>query len=68
MLECFRNRDIYHTCYTLSGLSIAQNSPTPLIVGPRHLNSVEIIHPLFNLVLSSVAEASNHFNKLPIPG
>ncbi|XP_015116348.1 protein farnesyltransferase subunit beta [Diachasma alloeum] len=62
-----KNRDIYHTCYGLSGLSIAQNSPTPLIVGRKHQNSVEIIHPLYNLVLASVANALSHFNKLPLP-
>lgn len=62
-----KNRDVYHSCYGLSGLSISQNSPTPLIVGRRHQNSVEIIHPLYNLVLSSVAKASNYFDKLSLP-
>lgn len=63
----FRSRDIYHSCYGLSGLSIGQNSPTPLIIGRRNQNSVEIIHPLYNLVLSSVAKATNHFSKLSLP-
>ncbi|XP_003705898.1 farnesyl transferase beta subunit [Megachile rotundata] len=60
-------RDIYHTCYALSGLSVAQNSPRKLIVGSPNLNLVEIINPVYNLVHSSAANALEYFNTLPIP-
>lgn len=60
-------RDLYHTCYALSGLSVAQNSPRQLIIGSPNLNLVEIIHPVYNLVLSSAANALKYFNTLPIP-
>lgn len=62
-----KNRDIYHTCYTLSGLSIAQNSPEPLIIGSKVTNSVQIIHPVYNLVVSSATNALKYFGALPIP-
>lgn len=62
-----KNRDIYHTCYALSGLSVAQHSPQSLIVGSADLNTVEIIHPVYNLEISSALEALKYFNSLPIP-
>lgn len=60
-------RDIYHTCYALSGLSVAQNSPQPIIIGSPMVNLVEVIHPVYNLVLSCAADALKYFNTLPIP-
>ncbi|XP_015610225.1 protein farnesyltransferase subunit beta isoform X2 [Cephus cinctus] len=62
-----KNRDIYHTCYALSGLAVSQNSPTPVIVGPQQRNIVRMIHPVYNLAYSSAREALNYFNSLPIP-
>ncbi|XP_074114319.1 farnesyl transferase beta subunit [Cotesia typhae] len=62
-----KNRDIYHTCYVLSGLSIAQNSPTPSILGQRYINLVESTHPLYNLESACVTKAINYFEILPIP-
>ncbi|CAG2171252.1 unnamed protein product [Oppiella nova] len=56
-----KNRDYYHTCYCLSGLSIAQNSlSSQLIVGPQE-NKVAPIHPLFNVRLDSVRFAKEYF-------
>ncbi|KAJ6218520.1 hypothetical protein RDWZM_009677 [Blomia tropicalis] len=55
------SRDFYHTCYTLSGLSLAQNSfETNIIVGDAS-NSVEPMHPLFNVTLDCLAEAKEYF-------
>lgn len=59
--------DIYHTCYALSGLSIAQHSPKPLILGSCNLNLVEVVHPVYNLVLLTAEKALKYFNSLPIP-
>lgn len=63
----FRSQDVYHTCYALSGLSIAQNSPWPLIIGSSNINLVKIIHPLYNLEDSCAVNALKYFNTLPIP-
>ena len=63
----YRSRDVYHTCYDLSGLSVAQNSPCSLVIGPKHVNYVELVHPLYNLVISSAMEGLTHFGLLPIP-
>ncbi|XP_012259865.2 protein farnesyltransferase subunit beta [Athalia rosae] len=60
-------RDVYHTCYALSGLSVAQNSPSPLVIGKREVNSVDIVHPVYNLVQTSAAAALIYFNELTIP-
>ncbi|XP_075591428.1 farnesyl transferase beta subunit isoform X2 [Dermatophagoides farinae] len=49
-----KNRDFYHTCYTLSGLSIAQNSFNSRIVIGVSDNLVEPIHPVFNIPCQSL--------------
>lgn len=57
--ECFRPADLYHTCYSLSGLSVAQNfssTKPPLIIGNPN-NEVQMIHPLYNIAPTSVLKA-----------
>ncbi|BES93067.1 Farnesyltransferase beta subunit [Nesidiocoris tenuis] len=53
-------RDPYHTCYALSGLSLAQ-SCREHIVGDVHKNAVKQIHPAFNLPLKKLTEAMDFF-------
>lgn len=51
--------DLYHTCYCLSGLSIAQNfssTKQPLVVGNPD-NEVLATHPLYNISPKSVIKA-----------
>lgn len=51
--------DLYHTCYCLSGLSIAQNfssTKQPLIIGNLD-NEVLATHPLYNISPKSVIKA-----------
>ncbi|XP_011707188.1 PREDICTED: protein farnesyltransferase subunit beta isoform X2 [Wasmannia auropunctata] len=62
-----KNRDIYHTCYVLSGLSIAQNSPIKSIIGKKLANKVEVIHPVYNVEYSAARKAQEYFPTLPIP-
>lgn len=62
-----KTSDMYHTCYALSGLSIAQNSPRPLIIGSQNTNLVNLTHPVYNLVLTSATNALKYFNRQPIP-
>lgn len=68
-----KQRDYYHTCYALSGLSVAQYSSSkdfdspPLhsaLFGP-YSNLVEPIHPIFNVVLDRYQEAHEFFSGLP---
>ncbi|MCD9558772.1 hypothetical protein HAX54_016389 [Datura stramonium] len=68
-----KGRDHYHTCYCLSGLSIAQYSWTneaddpPLhrdVFGPYSRNLLEQIHPLFNVELDRYYEARKFFSGL----
>ncbi|XP_076631836.1 farnesyl transferase beta subunit [Colletes latitarsis] len=59
--------DIYHTCYALSGLSIAQMSPRPQIIESNLENKLELIHPLYNLEHTCVIKAMKYFHLRPIP-
>jgi protein farnesyltransferase subunit beta len=48
----FKHRDLYHTCYVLSGLSVSQNNPdgkTASVLGPE-TNLLPAVNPVFNLV------------------
>ncbi|XP_068619137.1 protein farnesyltransferase subunit beta isoform X2 [Battus philenor] len=58
-------RDIYHTCYTLSGLSVAQhgtNVGEPFIVGTP-LNELNRVHPLHNIAPHFVYNAIEYFKR-----
>ncbi|KAM0000799.1 putative protein farnesyltransferase [Helianthus debilis subsp. tardiflorus] len=68
-----KNRDHYHTCYCLSGLSVAQycrskdadSAPLPgSLLGP-YSNLVEPVNPLYNIVLDQYDEAHDFFSKAP---
>lgn len=51
--------DLYHTCYCLSGLSIAQHfgaTKQPFVVGSAE-NEVNATHPLYNIAPKSVIKA-----------
>ena len=52
-----KRRDYYHTCYALSGLSIAQHtfcSPASTTVSHDGENEVTLIHPIFNVHLHAI--------------
>ena len=55
-----KNRDFYHTCYTLSGLSIAQHYGTM-----AHDDMVERTDPVYNVVDANLSTALAHFRALP---
>ncbi|XP_045551511.1 protein farnesyltransferase subunit beta [Salmo salar] len=66
-----KSRDFYHTCYCLSGLSVAQHFGNmdlhhELIVG-REENRLAPIHPVYNICPEKVAQAIQHFHQLPVP-
>uniref|UniRef100_A0A4W3I1Z1 Protein farnesyltransferase subunit beta n=1 Tax=Callorhinchus milii TaxID=7868 RepID=A0A4W3I1Z1_CALMI len=66
-----KSRDFYHTCYCLSGLSLAQhcvggNILHEIIVGDPN-NRLEPTHPVYNIGPEKVAQALMHFLQLPVP-
>ncbi|XP_063231517.1 protein farnesyltransferase subunit beta [Bacillus rossius redtenbacheri] len=56
--------DAYHTCYSLSGLSLAQHPKTgsSIVVGER--NELVLIHPVFNITQNAALLASRYFYNL----
>jgi len=65
-----KNRDYYHTCYTLSGLSIAQHfvneNGTQRTVGPSS-NCLVPTHPVFNVTVNAEKKANDYFKRLSNP-
>ncbi|XP_030953974.1 protein farnesyltransferase subunit beta isoform X1 [Quercus lobata] len=65
-----KRRDFYHTCYSLSGLSLSQHSwsqdedapPLPNAVMGPYANLLERTHPLFNVVLDQYYDAHEFFD------
>ncbi|KAK8735797.1 hypothetical protein OTU49_005318 [Cherax quadricarinatus] len=61
--------DFYHTCYTLSGMSVAQHFSTPAIhkkcIVGHPSNELATVHPLFNIGVESAVSATQYFNNLP---
>ncbi|KAL7069903.1 hypothetical protein ACQ4LE_010865 [Meloidogyne hapla] len=57
--------DLYHTCYALSGLSIAQSfaKTNEEIIGGEN-NLLEPIHPLLNVTKNAYEKAFDYFDKL----
>lgn len=59
-----RPQDLYHTCYTLTGVSIAQHSESalnPHVLGDP-INELLPTHPLFNVAPSAVAACLRYFD------
>lgn len=57
-----KSRDHYHTCYCLSGLSIAQHSFSNTTVRGDKNNALELTHPIFNIVLSKAEKMARYFH------
>lgn len=62
----FRERDLYHTCYALSGLSIAQNGLEKVVIGDE-ANLIEDVNPSFNVGRKLALKAADYFFSLPVP-
>ena len=66
-----KSRDYYHTCYSLSGLSVAQHfigdgvKNTKLCGGNQNL--LDPIHPIFNVCIQSAEDALGYFKNLTVP-
>ncbi|MEQ2290731.1 hypothetical protein AMECASPLE_006091, partial [Ameca splendens] len=66
-----KSRDFYHTCYCLSGLSIAQHFGNmehyhEVILGKEE-NRLAPTHPVYNIRPEKVAQAVQHFRRLSVP-
>lgn len=66
-----KSRDFYHTCYCLSGLSVAQHFGNmdlhhEMILG-REENRLAPTHPVYNICPEKVAQALQFFHRLPVP-
>uniref|UniRef100_A0A8W7NTB3 Protein farnesyltransferase subunit beta n=1 Tax=Anopheles atroparvus TaxID=41427 RepID=A0A8W7NTB3_ANOAO len=60
--------DLYHTCYTLSGLAVAQHCDSvPLILGDER-NEVLPTHPVHNIPPKAALDAYRYFVQLDAPG
>lgn len=59
-----KSRDFYHTCYTLSGLSIAQHNPSHAqsVLGDSQ-NALRVINPVFNICRDKVEKCWAHFKQ-----
>lgn len=54
-----KNRDIYHTCYALSGLS-ASLACSPCVNNVK----LEPIEPIYNISLKAYVQAKEYFSKI----
>ncbi|XP_071962198.1 protein farnesyltransferase subunit beta-like [Antedon mediterranea] len=64
-------RDFYHTCYCLSGLSVAQhfaggNLATTSVLGDCS-NELMPVHPVYNIGVDCAFQASKYFSTLSVP-
>lgn len=67
-----KSRDFYHTCYCLSGLSIAQHFGSGAMLHDVVLgvpeNALQPTHPVYNIGPEKVIQATMHFLQKPVPG
>lgn len=65
-----KSRDFYHTCYCLSGLSVAQHFvneyQTKLTLVGGQDNKLAPVHPVYNIGVQHAADALKYFRKLPL--
>jgi len=63
-----KSRDYYHTCYSLSGLSIAKHFITDgvKVANTCGKNELEMVHPIYNVCLVSAEYALDYFQRLPV--
>ena len=58
-------RDFYHTCYCLSGLSVAQHYGDGAVVGDSEANLIARTHPIFNVRHDMISKALKYFSEMP---
>ena len=62
-----KSPDFYHTCYSLSGISTAQNCPKGSISCADEENLLLATHPIYNIVMEKADAAMKHFTSAPAP-
>ncbi|XP_064621817.1 protein farnesyltransferase subunit beta-like [Lineus longissimus] len=67
-----KHTDLYHTCYALSGLSVAQHFDFGKLHEKYRVgimdNELKITHPTFNICPVAVVQALQYFSTQPVPG
>ena len=58
-----KSRDYYHTCYCLSGLSVAQHSFENTFIRGDQNNLIEPTHPVFNIVLNKADKMAKYLKR-----
>lgn len=64
-----KRRDFYHSCYCLSGLSVAQSSAEQgdaLSFGHERQARVHATHPVYNMRIERAQAIIKHFKSLPL--
>lgn len=62
-----KSQDFYHTCYSLSGISTAQNCPKGCISCVDDESLLLATHPVYNIVMEKVDAALKYFTSVPAP-
>jgi len=66
-----KSRDFYHTCYTLSGLAVAQHfdaeGVTQKVVLGDSSNELKPTHFIYNVCVDSAERATKFYESLPVP-
>lgn len=64
-----KSRDHYHSCYCLSGLSVAQQLAAEVRGVPPFGSNTKVgaTHPLYNVRREKVDAANAHFRTMPLP-
>ena len=64
-----KRRDFYHSCYCVSGLSVAQSSADEadtLSFGHEKYARVHATHPVYNIRIERAQAIIEHFKDLPL--
>lgn len=62
-----KSRDFYHTCYALSGLSIAQHNEKSVTILGCSENLLECTHPVYNICVNKITKALIYFSQERLP-
>ena len=57
-----KNRDFYHSCYNLSGLSVAQHCDKSELYGHQSLSKVGQTHPCYNIQIDHANYVLKYFS------
>ena len=62
-----KGHDFYHSCYSLSGLSLSQHNLSGCHVTSMCTDTLQPTHPLYNITMDKCEEAIRYFKTQPKP-